>query len=145
MKLLRCRKCGTVITTQDAMVENMLAEINKINDLAIKASKNKEKQVAALYMQQSAQLSKLMKQIIHIASQLDESYRRLNQEKGVLVHYLFSNNLITEDKLHELEKKARERAAEADKKDQAEIERLYGDFCSICTNRTKSDPTANRC
>ena len=142
MRLLRCRKCGTFITTQDTMVENMMEEINRLNRLAEKAARGKDKSLINVYQQQSAQVSKLMKQILHLTAQKDAAYRVEKQEKSVLVHYLLTNNLITHEKLNELNEIARIKVEEKNKADQAEIERLYGDFESTLTNRTKNDPTA---
>lgn len=144
MKLLRCRKCGAMITTQDTMVECMMAEVERLNRLAENDAKYNKGWLKSTYEQQSSQVYKMMKQIIHLTSQMDESARRLNCEKGVLAHYLLSNGLITEEKLHELELKARERAAKAKERDERQIAAIYGEFQSVCNNRTKADPTAQK-
>ena len=144
MKLLRCRKCGAMITTQDTMVDCMMAEVERLNRLAENDAKYNKGRLKSTYEQQSSQVYKMMRQIVHLTSQLDEESRRMHQEKGVLVHYLFSNGLITEAKLHELEAIARERAAQANERDQRQIEAIYGDFQSSIHNRTKADPTAQK-
>lgn len=144
MKLLRCRKCGAMITTQDTMVDCMMAEVERLNRLAENDAKYNKGRLKSTYEQQSSQVYKMMRQIVHLTSQLDEDSRRMHQEKGVLVHYLFSNGLITEAKLHELEAIARERAAQANERDQRQIEAIYGDFHSSIHNRTKADPTAQK-
>ncbi len=144
MKLLRCRKCGAMITTQDTMVDCMMAEVERLNRLAENDAKYNKGRLKSTYEQQSSQVYKMMRQIVHLTSQLDEDSRRMHQEKGVLVHYLFSNGLITEAKLHELEAIARERAAQANERDQRQIEAIYGDFQSSIHNRTKADPTAQK-
>lgn len=144
VELIRCRKCGAMITTQDTMVECMMEEVERLNRLAEKDVKYNRGKLKMLYAQQSAQVYKMMKQIIHLTSQMDEHSRILNQEKGVLVHYLLQNGLITEEKLHELEAYARERAAQANARDQKQIELIYGSFQSECTNRSKADPTAQK-
>lgn len=142
MRLIRCRKCGAMITTEETMVECMMEEVERLNRLAEKDAKYNKGKLKMLYTQQSAQVYKMMKQIIHLTSQMDEHNRQLNQEKGVLVHYLLQNNLITLEKLHELEAYARERAALADAQDQKKIAEIYGVFQSDTVNRTKADPTA---
>ena len=144
VKLIRCAKCGTVITTQDTMVQSMMAEVTRLNQLAEKDKKFHGGKMACLYMQQSAQVYKLMKQIIHLTAQMDEHARLIMQEKSVLAHYVRDNGLVSDETLRELELKARERAAEANKKDQAKINELFGEFQSICQNRTKRDPTAEK-
>ena len=144
VKLIRCAKCGTVITTQDTMVQSMMAEVTRLNQLAEKDKKFNGGKMACLYMQQSAQVYKLMKQIIHLTAQMNEHARLIMQEKSVLSHYVRDNGLVSDETLRELELKARDRAAEANKKDQAKINELFGEFQSICQNRTKRDPTAEK-
>lgn len=141
MKLIRCRKCGTVITTQETMIDNMMDELNRLNRLAEKAAKH-NRSMMQVYQQEAIQVRKLIGQIIHLTSQMDEHARRVLQEKSVIIHYALENNLLTMDKIHELELIARERAAKADERDQREIKKIYGDFESMLTNRTKKDPTA---
>lgn len=117
----------------------MTAEINRLNSLAAKGGKNRN-----IYQQQSAQLFKLMKQIVHISSQIDSNIRVLNNEKGVLVDFLISNGIITYDELRELETKARERAKAQDEKDSKELERLYGEAQSICHEKGIRNSTENK-
>lgn len=144
VKLIRCAKCGTVITTQDTMVQSMMAEVTRLNQLAEKDRKFNGGKMANLYQQQSAQVHKLMKQILHLTAEADEQKRQLQREKSVLAHYLLDNGLLPESELHELLEKARVDAAERSKKDQAKINELFGEFQSICQNRTKRDPTADK-
>jgi hypothetical protein len=144
VKLIRCAKCGTVITTQDTMVQSMMAEVTRLNQLAENDRKFNRGKMVNLYQQQSAQVHKLMKQILHMTAQMDEHARLLIHEKSVLTHYVRDNGLVSDETLRELELKARDRAAEANKKDQAKINELYGEFQSICQNRTKRDPTADK-
>ena len=40
MKLLRCRKCGATITTNDEVMRNYMEEIDRLTRLAIKDRKN---------------------------------------------------------------------------------------------------------
>lgn len=143
MKLLRCRKCGTFITTQDNLIEQMMEEVKRLNSLAEKDAKFNKGRLKSVYQQQSSQIFKLMRQIIHLTSQMDEESRLLQNKISVLVYYLRTNKLITDEKLHELEEKARKKVEEKNASDEAEIRMLYGEFNSICQNRTKADPTAN--
>lgn len=144
VKLIRCAKCGTAITTQDTMVQSMMAEVTRLNELAEKDRKFNGGKMLNLYQQQSAQVYKLLKQIIHMTAQMDKYARISSQEKSVLSHYVRVNGLVSDETLRELELKARSRAAEADKKDQARINELFGEFQSICQNRTKRDITAGK-
>ena len=49
VKLIRCAKCGTVITTQDTMVQPMMAEVTRLNQLAEKDKKFNGGKMANLY------------------------------------------------------------------------------------------------
>lgn len=143
MNLIRCRKCGTVITTQETMIDNMMDELNRLNRLAEKAAKHNQSMMN-VYQQEAIQVRKLIGQIIHLTSQMDKNARRVLQEKSVIVHYALENNLLTIEKIHELELIARDRAAKADERDRREIKKIYGDFESMLTNRSKKDPTAKK-
>lgn len=144
VKLIRCAKCGTIITTQETMVQSMMAEVTRLNTLAEKDRKFNGGKMLTLYQQQSAQVYKLLKQILHMTAQMDKYARICSQEKSVLTHYVRVNGLVSDETLRELELKARTRAAEADKKDQTRINELFGEFQSICQNRTKRDMTADK-
>lgn len=117
----------------------MTAEINRLNSLAAKGGKNRN-----VYQQQSAQLFRLMRQIVHISSQKGAEERKLHNVLAVLVDYLIQNDLITYEKLHELEAKGRERAKAQDEKDAKELERLYGESQSICREKGIRNSTENK-
>ena len=139
MKVLRCRKCGTVITTENNYVEMMTAEINRLNSLAAKGGKNRN-----IYQQQSAQLFKLMKQIIYTTSEIGNNEGKLSIEKYLLVDYLISNGLITKEKLHEIETEAGKRMKIQDERNSKELERLYGEAQSICREKGIRNFTENK-
>ena len=61
-----------------------------------------------------------------------------------MTRYLLDNGLLTQNELHDLLETARAGAAEGSKRDQAKINELFGEFQSICQNRTKRDPTADK-
>lgn len=136
MKILRCRKCGTMITTQDNLIRNYMEELKRLNDLAIKDKRNRP-----VYMQQAAQLTKVTNQILHATAQMEENRRILQNELNVLVAYVRENGLISDDKLSELRDKGRERARKKAAEDEWALEQLYGNFNSILGSSSRRDPT----
>lgn len=143
MRLIRCRKCGSAITTEDGLIERMNDTIHELNE---KARRSKDGRVANSYLAEAASVTKMMKGIIHSTAQIEARKRTMECEKAEIVHYLLANNLITQEKLDELDAIARKKAEIKNAEEQANIDRIYGTYKSLYTpsNNTKSDPTANK-
>lgn len=139
MRLIKCRKCGATICTDEAFQERMLDAIEECNKQARKDRKNSN-----TYLQQAASYKKILSQYLHRTSQYDSDLRRYKNENSVLIHYLLDNNLITKEKLYELKEKGRERAAANDREDAKVIEQLYGQAKNPLFNNTKADPTVRK-
>lgn len=139
MRLIKCRKCGATIATDETFIQRMLDDVNILSDKARKDRKN-----SSSYLQQAAAIRKIMQQYLHRTAQIDEESRRLRLEHKALVHYVLDNGLISQAKLQEIDDLARKEFAEKQLEDQKVIERLYGDFENIAINRTKSDPTERK-
>lgn len=137
MRLIKCRKCGATIATDETFIQRMLDDINILSSKARKDRKN-----STSYLQQAAAIRKIMQQYLHRTAQIDEESRRLRLEYKTFVHYVLDNGLVSQGKLQELNDIARKEFEERQKADQEVIERLYGDFKNISINRTKADPTA---
>lgn len=143
MRLIRCRKCGAAITTEDGLIERMNDTIHELNE---KARRSKHGGIAKSYLAEAASVTKMMKGIIHSTAQIEERKNTLICEHSELVHYLRDNNLITDEKLDELRAIARKKAEAKNAESQANIDRIYGTYKSLYTpaNNTKSDPTASK-
>ena len=143
MKLIHCRKCGAAIVTENALVERMNDAIHELNEKARKAKNGK---MANSYLAEAASVTKMLKGIIHATTQIEERRTTCMCELTEIVHYIRSNNLITDEKLDELRKKAREKAKEKNAANQKEIDRIYGEYKALDTpfNKTKADSTANK-
>jgi len=139
MRLIKCPKCKSFVTTEDNLQQQMFAEVSRLSELARKDKKN-----AAAYLSEAKTIRKILSQTIHLSAQLDEERSRLANELKVIVHYLLDNHLITQEKLDELNNIARSHAAENQRKASDRMQELYGDFNNIMSNRSKSDPTADR-
>ena len=137
MRLIKCRKCGTTISTDETFIQRMLDDINILAEKARKDRKNSNS-----YLQQASSIKKIMQQYLHRTAQMDEAHRRLLHEHKVLVHYILDNGIVSQEKLNELDDIARKAYAERQREEQEVIYRLYGDFENITINRTKADPTA---
>jgi hypothetical protein len=136
MRLIKCRKCGATIATDETFIQRMLDDINILSDKARKDRKNDKS-----YLQQAAAIRKIMQQYLHLTAQMDENRRRLLHEHKVLVRHVLDNGLVSQEKLNELNELARKAYEEAQRDNQRAINRLYGGFENISINRTKADPT----
>lgn len=137
MRLIKCRKCGATICTDEAFQERMLDAIAECHKQARKDRKN-----ANSYLQQAAVYKKILTQYLHITASYDTELRKKINEQSVLVAYLLQNGLISQEKLNELNDIARKRVEERNRKDEKELERLYGSTQNPLFNNTKADPTA---
>lgn len=136
MKLIKCRKCGATIATDETFVQRMMDDINALSEKARKDRKNQ-----ASYTQQAAAIRKIMQQYLHVTANMDSYKRRLTNELSVLINYIRENKLISDEKLAELTNEARKRAAEKERAEEEKVRELYGGFENISINRTKRDPT----
>lgn len=139
MRLIKCRKCGATIATDETFIQRMLDAINELSDKARKDRRN-----APTYLSQAAAIKKIMQQYLHVTANMDTHKRRLTNELSVLISYIRDNNLISDEKLDELTAIARKRAAEKEAKEEERIEDLYRGFENISINRTRYDPTEQR-
>lgn len=143
MKLIHCKKCGHPMITEDAIVERMNDTIHELNE---KARKSKNGKIAKSYLAEAASVTKMMKGILHNTANIEARTARSGMYLRILVEYLLANNLITEDKLKELNEQADKMIEEKNAADQKELERIYGNYKKLYTpsNNTMSDPTADK-
>lgn len=139
MRLIKCRKCGATICTDETFQERMLDAINELSEKARKDKKN-----ANSYLQQASAVKKLMTQYLHRTAQMDDQGTRLLYEHKVLVHFVLDSGLITEEKLRELDEIARQQYDARMEQNRQEVQHIYGAFENMSINRTKSDPTATK-
>lgn len=139
MRLIKCRKCGATIATDETFVQRMLDDINILSDKARRDRKN-----SSSYLQQAAAIRKIMQQYLHASANKDTHNRRLTNELSVLINYIRENGLISDEKLKELSTSAREIAAEKERQEEERVNELYRGFENISINRTKADPTAKQ-
>lgn len=141
MKLIHCKKCGSAIVTENALIERMNDTIHELNE---KARHSKNGKIAKSYLAEAASVTKMMKGIIHNTTQIEERRTTCSCELAEITAYLRLNGLITDEKLNELRKIAREKAEIRNAENQMNLDRIYGEYKSlyIPANTTKSDPTS---
>jgi hypothetical protein len=122
-----------------SIAEDMNLAIEECNE---KARRAKSTAIRNSYIQEASQIKKMLTQIQHRTTMLEERKVGVQNELSILVHYCLENNLITCEKLQELRDLARQRAQINNAKDEEVIKKIYGDFESVITNRSKKDPTA---
>lgn len=140
MRLIKCKKCGATVCTEDAMIERMSDTIHDLHEKA-RHSRGENKQS---YMQEAAAVKKMLTQIIHTTAQMEDRKTTKNMELTEIIHYIRENHLITDEKLHELQENARRKAEERNKADQEVIEKVYGEYKTTYNpfNSTKADKTS---
>lgn len=141
MRLVKCRKCGTPIMMDSYFVENMFEVMQEINE---KARKTKNDTLRLAYLQQAKQIQKMITQVQHRSTQMEERKTMVTCEMSEIVNYIRKNNLVSDEKLDELRKIARERAKIKNTEEEKIIKNIYGEFENMMVNKTKKDTTANK-
>lgn len=137
MRLIKCRKCGATIATDETFIQRMLADINMLSEKARKDRKN-----SSSYLQQAAAIRKIMQQYLHTTANMDERRRELQSKLSILWNYVHDNKLIEDEKLNQLMDKGEEIARQRIAEEEERVNELYRGFENISINRTKADPTA---
>ena len=84
MKLIRCRKCGAALVTEDALIERMNDTIHELNE---KARHSKNGKIAKSYLAEAASVTKMMKGILHNTAQMEARKSGSSYELSEIVHY----------------------------------------------------------
>lgn len=164
MRIIRCNKCGTMVTDDENILERVMDEAreerklaegeeNKANDMIAKGNEliskgnnlvakgNNLISKAKTRRANAKQLDKLATQIQHRRTQLNDRENLKIHEASVIIQYILNNNLVTEEKLQELQNIAKENADKARIAEERELDLLYKSFSTYTGNRTKADPT----
>ncbi len=136
MRLIKCRKCGTTIATDETFIQRMLDDINILAEKARKDRKNGNS-----YLQQATAIRKIMQQYLHRTVQADAEMLETRAELGALISYVRENGLISDKELADITTTARLKARERLMQEEERINELYRGFENISINRTKADPT----
>ena len=110
MRLIKCRKCGATIATDETFIQRMLDDINILSE---KARKNTR--FANSYLQQASAIRKIMQQYLHRTAQMDAEMLETRAELGALINYVRENGLISDEELAEFKELLLERLARARK------------------------------
>lgn len=157
MRMIRCKKCGTMVASEDGLLERIMDEAreerrlaeeedSKANDFTSKANNlliiAKKLNMSAKNRRDNAkQLDKFANQIQHQTTQLESRKILKEKQMGVLAKYLLDNNIMTQDKLDELSEIAIIEAKEKEAEDQRQLDLLYKSYSDYTGNKTKKDTT----
>ena len=139
MRLIKCRKCGATIATDETFIQRMLDDINILADKARRDKRNSNS-----YNQQAAAIRKIMQQYLHRTAQMDAEMLETRAELGALITYVRENGLINDQELADITTPARLKARERIKQEEERVNELYRGFDNISINRTKADPTERK-
>ena len=141
MKLIKCKKCGTPIASNDLMIQRLLDGMEEANNKSLRARTPAQRNI---YIQQASQYKQLIKSITHTTTQLEERHRYLNAELKDLVRHLADNGIMTYDEIGLIQNKAREKAQKRMDEDKKKLNKLYQDGYNELSNNSKSDTTYNK-
>lgn len=138
MKLIKCKKCGATIMTNETLLAAMQDEYNDL----VKRSHRAKGADKMLIGQQLKHLHKMMVQICHSSTEAERRKDDTYNELCLLKKYIKANNLIDFETLDHFRDEARELARKKAAEDEKRIAEVYGEFENTFCNRTKADPTA---
>ena len=139
MRLIKCRKCGATIATDETFIQRMLDDINILSDRARRDRRNSNS-----YLQQASAIRKIMQQYLHRTAQADAEMLETRAELGALISYVRANGLISDKELADITTPARLKARERLMQEEERINELYRGFDNISINRTKADQTERK-
>lgn len=140
MRLIKCKKCGATIMTNETLLSDMQQEYNEL----IKKSKRvrgADKQIVA---QQLKHINKIMVAVCQCTTEAEIRKNDAYNELILLKKYIKNNDLIGYETLDKIRDEAKKITSKKIREDEKYIENLYGDFENVFCNRTKKDLTAEK-
>lgn len=160
MRMIRCKKCGTMVASEDGLLERIMDEAreerklaeeedSKANEFTAKANKllsaAKRLNMSAKNRRDNAkQLDKFANQIQHQTTQLESRRVLKEREMIVLSKYLLENNMMTREELDKISEVAKHEAEIKEVEDQRQLDLLYKSYSNYTGNKTKNDTTYKR-
>ena len=140
MKLIKCRKCGATIMTDETLLSTMQEEYNALVKKSHRA-KGADKQIIA---QQLKHISKMMTAVCHNTAEAETRKSEAYNNLHLLRRYLLDNGLVDTATLDRIRDEARAMTKKKAAEDEKAIAEIYGGFENILCNNTKGDPTATK-
>lgn len=138
MKLIKCKKCGSTIITDETLLAAMQEEYNSL----VKKSHRAKGADKNLIAQQLKHLHKMMVAVCHNSTEAEIRKNNAYNELCALKKYIIENNIFSFDVLDRIQTEAREMTKKKIAEDEKKIAEQYGEFENTFCNRTKADPTA---
>ena len=135
--MICCEKCGTPIISDETFLQNILDAMDESNRRAKRTRIYSER---CVYIQEAAQYAKMFKAFMHNLTQKQEAENRNRAVLSALREHVLANGLMTQDQINMVYAKGERRAKAKAAEYQKELDRIYGEFETVC-NRTMSSPT----
>ncbi|MCQ2147509.1 MAG: hypothetical protein MJZ16_08340 [Bacteroidales bacterium] len=138
MKLIKCRKCGSVVCTDSEFLQNLMDYIDE-------ETKEMERQWGKRYegtKQRISTYKSLLKSYMHSMNVLTDSRIQNDFQLIAFLKYIRENRLMTEDEITEVRNKALTTADEHIKAAEQEVKRIYGVAKDLRVSH--KDPTAEQ-
>lgn len=139
MKMLRCRKCGTAVISDETLIQYVLDGYNEAVQNAARA-KGSQKSAA---LAEVAEYRSIYKALMHNISSKDYAEAVTPYILNALVDTIKSRNLLTEDELAACYDKGKQTAQARKESLEKEVRRIYGEAQRISASPPYRDPTAN--
>ena len=135
MRMIRCQKCGATVISDEALLESVTAALDDCNRKIARTHGD----TRAAWYHAAADYRMIFKALMHNLTQQQEAQSTTGFILTELRREILRRGLMTEDELAAIYHRGEMSAAAAEHAATKEIQRLYGDFNTIC-NRTKADP-----
>lgn len=136
MNLIRCHKCGAMVISDESLLQNIIDAMEEATRLA----RNGKPYQRNARLQEAAEYRSIYKGLMHHITERDRAERVTPHELSELIHHVLFNNLMTRAEVDAVCVRGKAIAAAARVREDKEIQRVYGNFETIC-NRTKPNPT----
>ena len=138
--VLRCQKCGHVITGQDDFMNTIAERVNR-NILKMRNADDFERQVL---IQENAMYSHYLKNVLDVQYRLKKLELKDTAFLEEILAYCRTYKILDKATLDYLREAAHKKQRMQAKNVSKELERIYGDYWNCCNNRTMPDPTARK-
>lgn len=136
MQLIRCRKCGAVIVSDETFLQTILDTIEETNRRAQRCHPSKR----SLYLREAAGYQSMFKAFMHNLTQKQAAEYKHCYILSVMRKYLLDNNILSEEQIKALYDEGERKAELAKQRAEKEIRRVYGEY-ETARNRTMPSPT----
>ncbi len=138
MKMLRCRKCGAAVISDESLIQTIL----DLHEDAVSRAKTCAPKKRPAVLAEVAEYKSMYKALMHNISNKDYAEAVTPYILHILVNEIKARKLLTEEELDACYSKGREQARIRKEQAEKEIQRIYGQALTAC-HLPYRDPTGD--